>query len=312
MLIENAPLGQESWFGCGGAADQLFRPADVEDLQNFLHNSAPSPHWGEGRGEGGMDYEGDIIVLGGLANTIIRDGGIRGIVIQPGKGMANIQVLDNRYIRAETGALNGSVAAAAVKAGIGGLEFLSGIPGTIGGALAMNAGAYGTEIKDVLVGVEALDRQGNFHRLTLEDLPMSYRHTHNPKNMIFTAAILRGKPEDYETVKARMTDIKQRRNATQPIKEKTGGSTFANPVPEALRRAGLPEDTRAWQVVEKVGGRGLRIGGAMMSEQHCNFMINTGDAIAAHLEMLGEEIRKRALDQFGLDLKWEIKRIGEK
>ena len=142
-------------------------------------------------------------------------------------------------------------------------------------------------------------------------LDMSYRHTHNPKNFIFTAALLRGKPEDYETVKARMNDIKQRRNATQPIKEKTGGSTFANPAPEALRRAGLPEDTRAWKIVEMIGGRGLKIGGAMMSEQHCNFMINTGDATAAHLEMLGEELRHRALNQFGLDLKWEIKRVGE-
>ena len=275
-------------------------------------------------------------MLGGLANTIIRDGGIRGTVIQPGKGMAAIQILNDHYLRAETGALNGSVAAAAVKAGIGGLEFLSGIPGTLGGALAMNAGAYGTEMKDVLVGVEALDRQGNFHRLVLSPSPrrkpgsssfmaqdpglrrdddlfldMSYRHTHNPKNFIFTAALLRGKPEDYETVKARMNDIKQRRNATQPIKEKTGGSTFANPAPEALRRAGLPEDTRAWKIVEMIGGRGLKIGGAMMSEQHCNFMINTGDATAAHLEMLGEELRHRALNQFGLDLKWEIKRVGE-
>ncbi|MCF8496273.1 MAG: UDP-N-acetylmuramate dehydrogenase [Alphaproteobacteria bacterium] len=294
-IIENAPLGAQSWFACGGAADVVFRPADIEDLQNFL------TRW---------PHEEPLAVLGGLANIIIRDGGIRGAVIQPGKAMGTVEVLDGVYVRAGAGALNGTVAAAAMKAGIGGLEFLSGIPGTVGGALRMNAGAYGSEIKDILTGAYALDRAGQDYRWTTYDMPMSYRHTHVPDDTIFTGALFKGTAETYETVRARMDEIKARRNDTQPIREKTGGSTFANPSSEALKKSGLPESTRAWQVVEMVGGRGLRIGGAQMSEQHCNFMINTGNATAGDLEMLGEELRARALDLFGLDLHWEIKRVG--
>ncbi|MCD8562790.1 MAG: FAD-binding protein, partial [Alphaproteobacteria bacterium] len=199
----------------------------------------------------------------------------------------------------------------ALKAGIGGLEFLSGIPGKVGGALAMNAGAYGTEVKDVLVEAQGLLPDGSLHILSPADLKMSYRHTELPQGLILTSAILRGRPEAYDTVKARLTDIKEKRNASQPIREKTGGSTFANPSTEDLARAGLPEGTRAWQMVELVGGRGLKIGGAQMSEQHCNFMINTGDAKASDLEALGDELIHRAQDKWGLALRWEIKRIGE-
>ncbi len=296
-LIENAPLGAESWFACGGAVDLLFRPADAEDLAAFL---------------AGYQAAGPLTILGGLANTIIRDGGIRGVVIQPSKGLSKVSVMDDMYIEAQAGALNGTIAAAAVRSGIGGLEFLSGIPGSVGGALAMNAGAYGTEVKDVLVGATLMNRQGDIRRVTVQDLNMSYRHTDTPEGEIFIGALFKGVKEDYETVKTRMNNIKKKRNDTQPIREKTGGSTFANPAPESLRLAGFPEDMRAWQVVEKVGGRGLRIGGAQMSEKHCNFMINTGDATAADLENLGDEIRRRALHDLGLELRWEIKRVGEK
>ena len=319
-LIESAPLGEQSWFGCGGKADLLFKPADIEDLAEFL-KQCPK-------------YE-PITIIGGLANTIIRDGGIRGVTIQLGKDFANITTYPSScgstagsqsiptdaaiksqhdtpsYIKAECGALNGSISAAAVKAGIGGLEFLSGIPGSFGGALRMNAGAYGSEIKDVFVAANAIDREGKEIQLTAEDMYFAYRHCGAHAELIFTSAILKGRAEDYETVKSRMNDIKAKRNETQPIREKTGGSTFANPHQE-LRKAGLPEDTRAWQIVEKVGGRGLIIGGAQMSEKHCNFMINTGNSTASDLENLGNEIRARALNQFGLNLHWEIKRIGEK
>ncbi|HRQ60380.1 MAG TPA: UDP-N-acetylmuramate dehydrogenase [Alphaproteobacteria bacterium] len=294
-LLHNIPLGAQSWFGCGGAADALFQPADINDLQAFL--------------KAGPD--GPITILGGLANTIVRDGGIRGVVIQPDKALSSIEVLNETDLRVQTGALNGSVAAAALKAGIGGLEFLSGIPGKMGGALAMNAGAYGSEVKDVLVSAEGLDAQGHPVSFTPETLGMSYRHTDLPEGVILTSCILRGVAEPYETIKTRLTDIKEKRNATQPIREKTGGSTFANPGADELARAGLPEGTRAWQVVEKVGGRDLRVGGAMMSEQHCNFMINTGSATAADLEALGDELIRRAYEEFGLKLRWEIKRIGE-
>lgn len=295
-LAQNVPIGQQSWFGCGGAADWVFKPADQEDLSAFLKQYPASE---------------PLTILGGLANTIVRDGGVRGMCVQLGKNFAEVQLLNNIYIQAGCGILNGNIAAAAVKTGIGGLEFLSGIPGTLGGALRMNAGAYGAEMKDAVVGVNAIDRQGELHRLTPEEMAFSYRHSGALHNLIFLGAILKGLAEDYETVKTRMTEIKERRNTTQPIREKTGGSTFANPSPQALRLAGLPENLKAWQVVERVGGRDLKIGGAQMSPQHCNFMINTGHAKAADLEMLGEQIRRRSLDDLGLELHWEIKRVGE-
>lgn len=294
-ITQDAPIGQESWFRAGGAADTLFQPADQEDLQEFLAVYPPDQ---------------PLTIIGGLANTIVRDGGVRGVTVQLGKPFAQINVLDGIYIEAGCGALNGSLAAAAVKAGLGGLEFLSGIPGSLGGALAMNAGAYGTEIKDVLIGVKVLTRAGEVKRYTASDLRMSYRHSVIPEGAILIGATLKGVAEDYETVKTRMNDIKAKRNDTQPIREKTGGSTFANPSIPELRIAGLPDDTKAWQVVEKVGGRGLKRGGAQISEKHCNFMINTGGATASDLEGLGDDIIARAYKEFGLKLRWEIKRIG--
>lgn len=295
-FTQNAPLGAESWFACGGTADILFQPADLDDLSMFLKDTPP---------------ELPVTILGGLANTIVRDGGIRGCVIRLGKPFAEIEVRGTRIV-AGAGALNGTVAAAAAKAGIGGLEFLSGIPGTVGGALRMNAGAYGREVKDTLVAAFGLDRAGRSEALMLDEMHMSYRHCGAPEGLIFTAAAFQGDREDKEIVRARLKEIKERRRDTQPIAEKTGGSTFANPTAEELAAAGLPEGTRAWQLVERVGGRGLKIGGAMMSEKHCNFMINTGTATAADLEDLGDELISRVKNLLGLSLHWEIRRIGER
>lgn len=297
-IQHNAPIGAQSWFGCGGSADTVFTPADADDLAEFI-----------------AAQKSAYIILGGMANTIIRDGGIRKPVIVLGKNFSQVMPYGESpscYMRAGAGALNGSVAAAATKSGIGGLEFLSGIPGTLGGALFMNAGAYGTEIKDILIGVEMIGRSGQFMRLPAADLKMSYRHSETPDGSVFVAAILKGRSAPTSDIRAKLDDIKKRRNETQPIREKTGGSTFANPAPDELRRAGLPETTRAWQVVEMVGGRGLQIGGARMSDMHCNFMINAGGASAADLENLGEEIRARALARLGVNLRWEIKIIGDK
>lgn len=295
-FTQNAPLGAESWFGCGGTADILFQPADLDDLSLFLKDTPA---------------ELPVTILGGLANTIVRDGGIRGCVIRLGKPFAEIEIRGTRIV-AGAGALNGTVAAAAAKAGIGGLEFLSGIPGTVGGALRMNAGAYGREVKDALVAAFGLDRTGRSEALMLDEMHMSYRHCGAPEGIIFTAAAFEGQREDKDIVRARLKEIKERRRDTQPIAEKTGGSTFANPTAEELTAAGLPEDTRAWQLVERVGGRGLKIGGAMMSEKHCNFMINTGTATAADLEDLGDELISRVKNLLGVTLHWEIRRIGER
>jgi UDP-N-acetylmuramate dehydrogenase len=283
VLTENAPLGAESWFGCGGSADLLFSPADIDDLAEFLKN-----------------YDGDITVLGGMANTIVRDGGIRGVVIRLGKNFGDVKAEGTKII-AGAGALNGSVAAAAVKAGIGGLEFLSGVPGTIGGALRMNAGAYGAEVKDVLKEVIVIDRDGSKRILKPVDLKMTYRHTEAPEDSVFVQAIFEGKAEDVEIVRARLKEIKAKRQETQPIAEKTGGSTFAN-----------PEGHKAWELIDKAGCRGLKIGGAQMSEKHCNFMINAGGATASDLENLGDEVIRRVKEKTGVTLRWEIKRIGER
>ena len=294
-FTENMPLGKKSWFGCGGMADLVFEPAGIEDLEYFL-----------------KDYPIDEprMLLGGTANCIIRDGGIRGCVIKLGKPFADIQIQGTK-IMASAGALNGSVAAAAAKAGIGGLEFLSGIPGTIGGAMRMNAGAYGTEVKDVIVGAMALEKNGRSLPLLKEDMDMRYRYCGVPEGTIFIAGVFEGKREDKSTVKKRLKEIKSNRQKTQPIAEKTGGSTFANPSCIQLKNAGLPEDTKAWQLVEKVGGRDLQIGGARMSDKHLNFMINTGKATATDLENLGDELIKRIQEQCGIDLHWEIRRVGE-
>ena len=292
---ENAPLGAVGWFRCGGTAEVLFKPEDHQDLAAFLR--ACPAHI-------------PVTTLGVMSNTIVRDGGVRGVVIRLGKECAGIDVLDGNRIRAGAMALDGNVAQAAAKAGIAGLEFFSGIPGTIGGALRMNAGCYGSETKDVLIEATAIDRAGTLHKLTPAQMGMSYRHTDTPDDYIFIEAIFQGQPGDAETIKAFMAGIKEKRSASQPIREKTGGSTFANPSAADIAKAGWPEGTKVWQLIDRAGCRGLTIGGAMMSELHANFMINTGTATATELEQLGEDVRRRVLADSGISLRWEIKRIG--
>jgi UDP-N-acetylmuramate dehydrogenase len=291
----NAPLGEVGWFRTGGRAEILYKPADREDLIDFM--SAVSP-------------DIPVMVLGVLSNTIVRDGGVPGVVIRLGRDFATIEPEEGSRLRAGAAALDVNVAEVAGQNGIAGLEFLSGVPGTIGGALLMNAGAYGGEVKDVLIEADLLQKNGTVCKVSPQDLNMTYRHTDTPEGAIFLGALFQGKPDHPETISARMTEIRERRAATQPIKSQTGGSTFANPTLAELSAAGLPSETKTWQLVDRVGGRGLRIGGAQMSEQHANFMINTGTASAQDLEDLGEEIRRRVKGQCGIDLRWEIKRIG--
>ena len=281
---ENAPLGEVGWFKCGGKAEVLFKPADLADLQDFLKNCAA---------------EIPVHVFGALSNTIIRDGGLSGVTVRLGREFGGIEA-DGETVKAGALALDANVAQVAAENGIGGLEFFSGIPGTIGGALRMNAGCYGTETKDVLVSCEALDRSGKLHTLIPDQMHMTYRHTEVPEDFIFISAIFKGKKDSSENVLARMAEIKMKREASQPIREKTGGSTFANP----------PGDQKVWQLIDAVGGRGFKIGGAVMSEKHCNFMINEGSATSADLKNLGEELIKRVREKFGIALRWEIKRVG--
>lgn len=292
---ENATLGEKGWFRCGGTADVVFKPADRDDLQGFLKE---------------LDSNIPVYIFGAMSNCIIRDGGLRGVVVRLGREFSQIKA-DGDQITAGALALDANVANIAADHGLGGLEFLSGIPGSIGGALRMNAGCYGVETKDVLIHCEAIDRAGVLYTLTPDQMGMSYRHTEVPEDYIFLSATFQGKKETPDIVQARIADIKERREQSQPIREKTGGSTFANPSAADLSQAGLAEETKVWQLIDQVGGRGFTIGGAQMSEKHCNFMINQGTAIAADLEALGEEIRSRVLDKFGITLRWEIKRIGE-
>lgn len=293
-----APLGDTSWFRAGGCAEVLYKPADKEDLCDFL-KACPT--------------DVPITVLGVCSNVIIRDGGIAGVVIKMGRGFTDIEQEGTSTLYAGAAALDANVAISAQNFGIGGLEFFSGIPGTIGGALRMNAGAYGTETADVLVQADVIDRQGQIHHIKANDpqMQMSYRHNSLPEAMIFVGGYFKGVIEDAGLIESRILEIKEKRAATQPIKARTGGSTFANPTPQELAAAGLPEDKKTWQLIDDVGGRGFVLGGAQMSEKHCNFMINTGEATAHDLEMLGEEMKGRVFEKFGVNLRWEIRRIGQ-
>ena len=290
---ENEQLSQGTWFRVGGPAEVMFKPADENDLENFL-KLCPS--------------DIPITILGVSSNVIIRDGGIKGVVIRLGREFASMQVNPNDPTLLQIGAANLdlNVAIFAQKHGIAGLEFLSGIPGTIGGALRMNAGCYGSEMRDILVEATAYDRHGTRHTATAADMNMQYRHTDAPEDWIFVSATLRGKQGEIDAIKAHMDEIKTKREASQPIREKTGGSTFANPERDA------PGAGSARQAVDKPGCRSLTIGGAQMSEKHANFMINTGNATATDLENLGDEVRCRVKEKLNIDLRWEIKRIGEK
>jgi UDP-N-acetylmuramate dehydrogenase len=286
-VAAQAPLADHTWFRVGGPAEVLFQPADLEDLSQFL---AHCPR------------EIPITVIGLASNLLIRDGGVPGVVVKLGPTFARA-VLDGAHIVAGAGAVDGNVARLAAAHGIGGLAFLGGIPGSIGGAVRMNAGAYGRETKDVLLNVTALDRRGNRLEYPVEACGFSYRHCSLPDDLIFTQARLGGTSADPEKIKDEMRAIQEARGASQPIRERTGGSTFANPDND-------PEGRKAWQLIDLAGCRGLTIGGAQMAEKHCNFMINTGTATAADLEALGEEVRRRVADKTGITLRWEIRRIG--
>ncbi|NJO55086.1 MAG: UDP-N-acetylmuramate dehydrogenase [Rhodospirillales bacterium] len=280
---ENVPLAGITWFGVGGPAEVVFRPKDAEDLAQFL---ALKP------------ADVPILVLGVGSNLLVRDGGIPGVVIRLGRHMAAIAVEGERIV-AGAGALDLNVARVAGEAGLAGLEFLCGIPGTIGGALRMNAGAYGRELSDVLIEARALAGDGTMRDLSVGELGLSYRHCRAPGDWIFTSATLRGQPDDPQRIAERMEQIRSAREVTQPVRSRTGGSTFANPA-----------EGKAWELIEKAGCRGLRHGGATVSEKHCNFLINSGDATAADLEELGEEVRRRVLESTGVHLRWEIHRVG--
>lgn len=292
----NAPLGQVGWFRTGGRAEILFKPADADDLAAFL-STCPA------------DFP--VTIIGVLSNTIVRDGGVDGVVIRLGREFAGIEVLEGHRIHCGAAALDVNVAETAAHNNIAGLEFLCGVPGSIGGALALNAGAYGKEMKDVLISADFIDRLGEKHSLGPQDMKMGYRHSEIPTGWIAIGATIQGIAGECDAIEAYMTEVREKRSKTQPIRSQTGGSTFKNPSPEDMAKAGLPETTKAWQLVDMVGGRGLMVGGAQMSQQHANFMINTGTATADDLEALGEEVRRRVREKFGYDLQWEVARIGK-
>lgn len=282
-LQRNADLAKITWFRVGGPAEVMFRPEDMEDLQTFL---AAKP------------ADVPVTVIGVGSNLLVRDGGVPGVVIRLGKEFANISVEGN-LLRCGAATPDLYVARAARDAGLAGLEFLCGVPGTIGGALRMNAGAYGGEAKDVLRRAWALDSAGILHILSNAGMDFSYRHCGVPEDWIFTEAEFEGRPGDQAEIAARMEEIGETRMDSQPVRSRTGGSTFAN-----------PEGAKAWQLIDAAGCRGLVRGGAMVSEQHCNFLINTGGASAADIEGLGEEVRRRVRENSGIELRWEIRRIG--
>lgn len=284
-MTPNAEMDKITWFRAGGLADALYQPADEEDLAAFLK---------------AVPEDVPITVVGIGSNLLVREGGIPGFVVRlSAKGFGEAEVIGPNRIRAGAATPDKRVAAVALEAGIGGFHFFHGIPGGIGGALRMNAGANGVETRERVVEVRALDRKGEVHILSNADMGYAYRHSAAPKDYIFTSAVFEGHPEDRETIKAAMAAVQHHRETVQPIREKTGGSTFKN-----------PEGTSAWKEIDKAGCRGLMIGGAQMSPLHCNFMINTGTATGYDLEHLGETVRARVLENSGIRLQWEIKRIG--
>ena len=287
-LSYDVPLAPYTWLRVGGAAQAFFIPKDEADLAHFL-SSTPD--------------DIPVTILGVASNTLVRDGGVDGVVIRLGPSFGKVTT-SGLSVTAGAAALDNTVAKHAAKAGIAGLEFYAGIPGTIGGALRMNAGCYGGETKGVLQSVVALDRRGRRQVMALSDMDYAYRHSGAAQDLIFIEAVFKGRKDSPEAITARMDAITARREDSQPIREKTGGSTFKNP--DQVQSAGRG----AWQVIDAAGGRGFAVGGAQMSEKHCNFMINTGHASAADLETLGETIREKVKASEGVDLQWEIKRIG--
>lgn len=292
-LTRDTPLAPYTWLRVGGPAERLLMPADREELASMLGAMA-----------------GPVTVIGVGSNLLVRDGGIRGLVVRLGRAFGDIAV-EGDSVRAGAAALDAQVARAAAAAGLAGLEFLRGIPGAIGGAVAMNAGCYGTEVKDRLTAIEVMHRDGRSETIPREALAPSYRHGGLPEGAIVLSALFRGQPDDPAAIAARMDALVARREASQPVREKTGGSTFRNPAGFSTPDGNAP-DLAAWRLIDAAGCRGLRRGGAMVSEQHCNFLINTGEASAADLEGLGEAVRRRVRETSGHDLHWEIRRIGER
>jgi len=284
--IPNQSMAALTWFRVGGPADVLYLPEDIDDLSAFLK---------------GTPTDIPLTVVGVGSNLLVRDGGVSGVVIRLGKNFASIQSEDSARIRAGAAALDLNVAKAAATAGVAGLEFYSGIPGALGGALRMNAGSYGSETCDVLVECTALDRKGEKHIIPLKGMGFSYRKSLAPADYIFVEALFQGTRGDPDDIRARMDKVTTSREATQPIKERTGGSTFKNPVGH-----------KSWQLIDAAGCRGKVKGDAQVSALHCNFLINRGKATATELEALGEEVRTRVKSNANVDLQWEIKRIGRK
>ena len=282
-LLANRSLAELTWFRVGGPAQALFTPEDEADLSYFLS---------------ALPREIPVIVVGLGSNLIVRDGGVDGVVIRLGRGFNEVAV-EGLRVRAGAAVPDVKVARAAQEAGLAGLSFMRGIPGGVGGALRMNGGAYGRETKDALIESRAVDRQGGIHVLSNADMHYTYRHCGAPEDYIFTRALFEGERGDPAVIAAEMDKITESREATQPIKSRTGGSTFKN-----------PPGHRAWQLIDAAGCRGLKVGGAQVSEMHCNFLINLGDASAADIETLGETVRRRVKENSGVELEWEIKRIG--
>jgi UDP-N-acetylmuramate dehydrogenase len=283
-MMYRADLAPFTWFRVGGPADVIFLPEDAADLSEFLRNLDPGI---------------PVLTIGVGSNLLVRDGGIDGVVIRLGRNFADVTPRDGSRIEAGAAALDANVARVAAQNGIAGLEFYRGVPGTVGGALTMNAGCYGSETKDILIEAYAITRSGERVTITNADMGFRYRHS-EPDGVIYTGALFQGKLDDAAAVTERMEAITARREQTQPIREKTGGSTFKN-----------PEGKSAWQCVDEAGWRGKLFGAAKFSELHSNFMINTGDATAAELEGLGEAVRADVMTKLGIELHWEIKRLGK-
>jgi UDP-N-acetylmuramate dehydrogenase len=284
-MVANASLADVTWFRVGGPAQVLFSPADEEDLAYLLSR---------------LPAEVPVTVVGLGSNLIVRDGGVPGVVIRlGGKGFGTVQVEEGHRVRAGTAVPDVKVSRAAADAAVDGLAFFRGIPGSIGGALRMNAGAHGGETTDVLVEARGIDRQGNVRAFAHADMGFAYRHSSVAADVIFTQGLFQGRPGDRAAIQAEMERVTEAREAAQPIREKTGGSTFKN-----------PPGHKAWKLIDAAGCRGFAIGGAQVSEMHCNFLINRGNATAADIENLGEEVRRRVRENSGVELEWEIKRIG--
>lgn len=284
-LTPDAPMDRVTWFRAGGLAELMFHPHDTDDLVTFLKL---------------LPDDVPLMVSGVGSNLLVRDGGIRGVVIRlSAKGFGDLELVGENRIKAGAICPDKNIAAMALDNGVAGFEFFYGIPGSIGGALRMNAGANGGETKDLVAEVHAVDRKGNTYVLSNADMGYSYRHSIAPEGLIFTHAIFQGHAGDKAEIRHKMDAVRQHRETVQPIREKTGGSTFKN-----------PEGHSAWKLIDEAGCRGLMIGGAQMSPMHCNFMINTGQATGYELEYLGETVRSRVLEHSGIMLQWEIRRVG--